>query len=121
MAIGRPAAAKTFSRGGRRPKRARLAALADRALSSQQRELLRDCAVPRVENPYNIYRTLVRHPVLFRSFMPFSRHTKDDSTLRARERELVILRVGWLCGAAYESAHHSRIASAISLTTSEID
>ena len=43
------------------------------------------------------------------------------STLPPRERELIILRIGWLCEAEYEWAQHVLIGKEAGLTAEEID
>jgi alkylhydroperoxidase family enzyme len=43
-----------------------------------------------------------------------------DSTLPPRERELVMLRIGWLCQAAYEWSHHSVLGIEAGLTQDEL-
>lgn len=45
----------------------------------------------------------------------------QGGVLPARERELVILRVGWRCGAEYEFSHHRAIARDAGVTDIEID
>ena len=58
----------------------------------------------------NIFRTLVVHPDLTRRWLVFGNHVLGKSTLSPRLRELVILRVGWLCGSDYEWGQHVLIA-----------
>jgi alkylhydroperoxidase family enzyme len=53
----------------------------------------------------NIFATLVRHPGLFRRWLPFGGKLLAGK-LPARDRELLILRTGWLCGSEYEWAQH---------------
>ena len=43
------------------------------------------------------------------------------STLEPRERELLILRIGWLCRAEYEWSAHSRIGRLAGLSEEEIE
>lgn len=43
-----------------------------------------------------------------------------DSTLPPRHRELLILRIGYLCGSEYEWGQHTRIARGVGLTDEEI-
>ena len=50
----------------------------------------------------NIFRTLANHPALAKRWLVFGNHILAKSTLPARERELVILRIGWLCRSGYE-------------------
>jgi alkylhydroperoxidase family enzyme len=68
----------------------------------------------------NIFSTLVRHPGLFRRWLPFGGKLLAGR-LPARERELLILRTGWLCQAEYEWAQHVIIGRAAGLTDEEID
>jgi 4-carboxymuconolactone decarboxylase len=70
--------------------------------------------------PLNIFLTLARHPDLLRKWLPFGAQLLGRSSLTARDRELVILRVGWLCRAPYEWGQHAQIASAVGLTDDEI-
>ena len=58
----------------------------------------------------NIFKTLLRHPDLMRRWMVFANHVLFKSSLPIREKELVILRIGFLCQAGYEWAQHVQIA-----------
>lgn len=69
----------------------------------------------------NIFRTMANHPDLMRRWMVFANHILAKSTLPERERELVILRIGWLCQAGYEWGQHVRIGLDAGLTQDEID
>jgi 4-carboxymuconolactone decarboxylase len=60
--------------------------------------------------PFNVFLTLARHPDLLRRWLPFANHVLLKNTLPPREREMAILRIGWLCAAPYEWAQHVRIA-----------
>lgn len=68
----------------------------------------------------NIFRTLAHHPKLMKRWLVFGNHVLAKSTLPPRERELVILRVGWLCRAEYEWAQHVVIAKGSGVTDEEI-
>lgn len=70
--------------------------------------------------PLNIFKTLAHHPGLMRRWMVFANHVLAKSTLPARERELVILRIGYLCQAAYEWGQHVEIGRVAGLTDDEI-
>jgi 4-carboxymuconolactone decarboxylase len=72
------------------------------------------------DEPLNIFATLVRHPGLFKRWMVFGTHVLFKNTLPARDRELAILRVGWLCQAEYEFGQHARIGKQCGLTDEEI-
>ncbi len=70
---------------------------------------------------FNIFKTLAHHPDLFRRWLVFGNHVLFKSTLPPRERELIILRIGWLCEAEYEWAQHVLIGKEAGLTAEEID
>jgi len=70
---------------------------------------------------FNIFKTLSHHPDLFRRWLVFGNHVLFKSTLPPRERELIILRIGWLCEAEYEWAQHVLIGKESGLTVEEID
>lgn len=69
---------------------------------------------------FNIFATLARHPALLRRWLVFSSHILNKSSLPARDRELAILRMGWLCQATYEWGHHVAIGKQAGLTEIEI-
>jgi alkylhydroperoxidase family enzyme len=68
----------------------------------------------------NIFRTLANHPALTKRWLVFGNHVLAKSTLPARERELLILRIGWLCRAGYEWGQHVVIGKASGLSDEEI-
>ncbi|GGD99543.1 carboxymuconolactone decarboxylase [Polymorphobacter glacialis] len=59
---------------------------------------------------FNIFKTLANHPRLAGQFGRWGNQILFRSSLSARDRELAILRVGWLCRATYEWHHHVAIA-----------
>lgn len=67
----------------------------------------------------NIFTTLVRHRRLFRRWSAFG-GVLLTGTLPARDRELLILRTGWLCQSPYEWGQHVRLARAAGLSDEEI-
>ncbi|MEO6724318.1 MAG: carboxymuconolactone decarboxylase family protein [Blastocatellia bacterium] len=69
----------------------------------------------------NIFRTLAHHPKLLERWMVFGTHVLSKSTLPAREREMLILRIGWLCRSEYEWGQHVLIGSQAGLTDEEIE
>jgi alkylhydroperoxidase family enzyme len=83
------------------------------------RKVLSDVRIGNGEVP-NIFRTLANHPDLMKRWLVFGNHVLFKSTLPARERELVILRIGFLCEAEYEWAQHVRIGRDAGLTNDEI-
>jgi len=72
------------------------------------------------ESPLNISKTLANHPKLAEAWLPFAGYILRESTLPPRDRELLILRIGYLCGAEYEWGHHSRLAKEVGLSDEEI-
>jgi alkylhydroperoxidase family enzyme len=82
------------------------------------RELL-DQATVGAAGDANIFATFVRAPGLFRRWLPFGGKLLSGK-LPARDRELLILRTGWNCGAEYEWAQHARIALACDISADEI-
>jgi 4-carboxymuconolactone decarboxylase len=84
----------------------------------QARELLAQ-AGGEAAGATNIFTTLVRHPGLFRRWLPFGGKLLAGK-LPARDRELLILRTGWNCGADYEWAQHVRIARRAGVADDEI-
>jgi alkylhydroperoxidase family enzyme len=69
----------------------------------------------------NIFRTLAHHPALLKRWLVFGNHVLAKSTLAPRERELVILRIGFLCRSGYEWGQHVQIGLDSGLTPEEID
>jgi alkylhydroperoxidase family enzyme len=68
----------------------------------------------------NIFRTLANHPGLMKRWLVFGNHVLAKSTLPPRERELLILRIGWLCRSGYEWGQHVVIGKASGLSDEEI-
>jgi alkylhydroperoxidase family enzyme len=99
-----------------RMSRPRVPPLADHELDDTQRELLSAGRTSEL----NIFRTLVRYPELYRSWMRFGNHVLAKSSLDPRERELLILRIGHLCDSGYEFHQHTAIGKRVGLTDQEI-
>ena len=74
--------------------------------ADQWSETVRQILKPMVERGevFNIFKTIAHHPNLMRRWLVFGNHVLFKSTLPAREREILILRIGWLCQAEYEWA-----------------
>jgi alkylhydroperoxidase family enzyme len=68
-----------------------------------------------------IVRTMLRHPDLFVKQTDIGIQLLGEGTLPARDRELAILRVGWLCKAPYEWGEHVHIAKKAGVTSEEIE
>ncbi len=69
----------------------------------------------------NITRTLAHYPTLSQAWGRFASHVLRDSTLPPRERELVILRMGWNCRSGYEFGQHRRMGQEAGLTLEEVE
>jgi 4-carboxymuconolactone decarboxylase len=83
-----------------------------------------DESIPKAVNSggtLNIFGTLARHPKLVNSWFPFGTHVLYQNSLPARERELVILRVGWLSRAGYEWGQHVLIGRREGLEEADFD
>ncbi|MYH29706.1 MAG: carboxymuconolactone decarboxylase family protein [Acidobacteria bacterium] len=68
----------------------------------------------------NLYATLARHPIFFLPRAVQSAYIRTGATLSDRAREILILRIGWLCGSEYEWSQHVRAARRIGMTDEEI-
>jgi len=97
----------------------RIAPLADSELDADQKELLAPMAA---NGPVlNIFRTLARTPKAAKGFLAWGNYILSRrNDLPAREREIVILRTGFLCKSGYEWTQHVRIGLAAGLTDDEI-
>jgi alkylhydroperoxidase family enzyme len=101
-----------------RLSRPRLDPLPEAEWDDEQRDLVR--GAERDGRALNIYRTLVRHPKLLKRWGVFGAHILYKNSLPPRDRELLILRTGWLCRCQYEWGQHVIIARACGLTDDEI-
>jgi 4-carboxymuconolactone decarboxylase len=82
-------------------------------------ELLAQVGAP-VQSAGNLFNTLVRHPGLFRRWLPFGGKLLIGR-LPERDRELLILRTAWHCGSDYEWTQHVRIAGGTGVTAEEME
>lgn len=101
-----------------RPAEPRIRPLDINEADEYQRSLLE--GVARGIPASNIFGTLVRHPGLFRHWLPFGGKLLSGK-LPARDREILILRTGWNCRSHYEWGQHVRIGLDAGLTQDEID
>ena len=98
----------------------RIAPLQDDELTDDQREALAPMSTGRL-GPLNIFRTLARAPKALTRFNEWGGYVLSRrNSLPAREREIVILRVGFLCKSGYEFTQHTRIGLNEGLTEAEI-
>jgi len=70
----------------------------------------------------NIFKVLLNHPKLLRAWGRFGGYIlSDEQTLPPRDREIAILRIGWLNQAQYEWEQHVRIGKGTGLTDGDVD
>ena len=67
-----------------------------------------------------VYRTFAQHPALYVTRQILSEYIRLNSTLSPRVREMLILRIGFLCQSSYEWAAHARAGRAAGLSADEI-
>jgi alkylhydroperoxidase family enzyme len=91
---------------------ARLPYLNAEDLPEDQRSLL--------ARPANLFRVLVHSPEAFRNFSRLGGWIRSGSTLDARLREMAILQVGYITGAAYEWTHHIQIGRGFGVSDDDV-
>jgi len=71
-------------------------------------------------DPLNLFGTMAHHPKMLKRFLAFGGFFLNRGVLPAREREIVILRVGWNTESVYEFGQHTVIGRNCGLTDIEI-
>jgi 4-carboxymuconolactone decarboxylase len=101
-----------------RLKEPRMAPLPESQWNEEQAKMLtplrRDGHVP------NVFTSFARNPKLFESHSKFGFYVLFGQTLPARDREILILRIGWLCQSEYEFGQHTILGKMAGLTDKEI-
>jgi alkylhydroperoxidase family enzyme len=88
-------------------------------LTDEQREAL--APLMGEKGPLNIFRTLAHAPKALTRFLEWGSYVLSKrNSLPPREREIVILRTGFLCRSGYEFTQHHRIGLQAGLTEDEI-
>jgi len=64
---------------------------------------------------------LIRHPELYEAHIELSKKFLANAEISVRDRELAILRVGWLSQAPFEWASHVKIGKQNGITSDEIE
>ncbi|MEZ5936749.1 MAG: carboxymuconolactone decarboxylase family protein [Hyphomonadaceae bacterium] len=100
--------------------RPRIAPLQDNEFTDEQKERLGKAA-ERTGGVLNIFRTLIRVPDAYRAFNWWGGYVLNRNSLSPRDREIVILRTGWLCRSGYEWTQHHRIGLQSGLSGEEIE
>ncbi|MFP6582949.1 MAG: carboxymuconolactone decarboxylase family protein [Candidatus Hydrogenedentota bacterium] len=70
---------------------------------------------------WNVFTTMANHPDLARDWLVFGGHILSRNTLPPKDRETLILRIGWLCQAEYEWGQHVVIGKRDGLTDEDIE
>lgn len=68
---------------------------------------------------FNVFKTLANYPELMKRLSPWGNHVLFKSRLPPRDREILILRTGWLMGTVYEWTHHVEIAQQMAGVTEQ--
>jgi 4-carboxymuconolactone decarboxylase len=97
----------------------RIMPAADNDLTEEQREIV--APMQARGSVLNIFRTLLNHPAAAKGFLGWGGYVLSrKNTLPPREREIVILRTGFLCRSGYEWTQHVPIGKRAGLTDDEI-
>ena len=97
----------------------RIAPLTDAELTPEAREVL--VALPDYAQAFNIFRTQAHNPAALKAFLAWGNYVLSArNSLTERQRELAILRVGYLCRAGYEFAQHTAIGLRAGISEAEI-
>lgn len=104
---------------GPRPDRPRLAPVTDPTPEQQEQLAGAGLSAPGGQ-PLNIFGTLVHNPRMLRRFNQLGGTLLFRSSLPDREREIVILRVGWNARSVYEFGQHTVIGRRAGLTDAEV-
>ena len=90
--------------------------------SAQWNDTAREAMQPFVKagSDFNIFKTMTNHPDLMKRWMVFANHVLFKQSLAPRERELLILRIGYLCKAGYEWGQHVQVARRYGMSDDEI-
>lgn len=75
----------------------------------------------KLESVSEIILTMLRHPELFVRQTEIGIQLLGRGTLAARDRELAVLRIGWLCQAPYEWGEHVHIAKKVGISSDEVE
>ena len=99
---------------------ARIEPVLDQDMTDEQREVLETLKGPR-GGLLTFYRTLAHAPKALHRFTQWGAYVLSRrNSLPARQREILILRVGYLCRSGYEFAQHTKIGLREGLTAQDI-
>ncbi|MGF1600230.1 MAG: carboxymuconolactone decarboxylase family protein [Acidimicrobiales bacterium] len=101
-----------------RPSSPRIEPLTD--LSGEAAEVAATTILKPDGTPLNIFGVLAKHPKLLKRFNLLGGFLLNKGLVPEREREIVILRVGWNARAPYEFGQHTAIGRRCGLSDDEI-
>jgi len=102
-----------------RPSKPRILPITREQWTEEQRKLLE--RFYEEGRPYNVQGTFAQNWEAYKNYYVWATYVVGSaSTLPPRDRELLILRTGWLCRAEYEWGHHVKIGKTAGLTGTEI-
>lgn len=104
-----------------RPSEPRLRPLPESEWDEETRKIIEPTRAMSGGKVFNVFSTLAHHPKLLKHWMVFANHILVKSSLAPRERELVILRIAWLCRAEYEWGQHVVIGRMAGLSDEDIE
>jgi len=102
-----------------RLKEPRIKPLAESEWTAEQQGILNKYKMSDGRFP-NLLTTLANHPKFFEKYMVTAPYFAKESTLPPREREILMLRIGWLCRAEFEFGWHTLYGKSAGLTDDEI-
>jgi alkylhydroperoxidase family enzyme len=79
-----------------------------------------DVGVPHYMTSLSVFRVLLRHPELAKAANDLLSVLLFHGALDVRLRELIIMRVGWTTGSAYEWTQHWRIATELGVPAEDL-
>ncbi len=101
-----------------RLKEPRIKPLPESEWNAEQQKILRP--LMRNGRVLNVFATIANHPKMADRWLTFAAYILRESTLPLRDREILILRIGWLCRSEYEFGQHTPIGKSAGLTDEEI-
>jgi 4-carboxymuconolactone decarboxylase len=102
------------------PERPRIGPLPEAEWDDETRALVElNWSGPPPGNRNNLYRTMVRHPELYRTWHEFGR-VAFHGRISPRDRQLLILRTAWLSQCRFQWAYHEPLALKVGITGEEI-
>ncbi len=101
-----------------RLKEPRIKPLAESEWNAEQQKILNP--LKRNGRVLNVFTTIANHPKMADRWLTFAAYILRESTLPMRDREILILRIGWLCQSDYEFGQHTQIGKSAGLTDGEI-